>query len=263
MQVGPDVMLTGYLPSSGGLLSLADAVAQKPTQHDSVSTHKPSFFRTEMPTSTNSQNAIIKFFKSWDEWGVLSNFSAYPIVMYSGVGPHGKLPSSLGEDSELWSSTEHYYQAQKFEGVLLRIPSQPSHVDDIGVDNPLAEKTRQQIKESTSPEEAAKIGRRMAREQPSLLRQDWMEKRVEVMFEANLAKFQSHEGAKNILLATADSIIIEGSPRDAFWGCGIDGRGENHLGKILMSVRQKLQQQQQLMSGREIHASPGNRVSGS
>ncbi len=141
-------------------------------------------------------------------------------------------------------------------------------VRDEGVDDPLARRIRQQIKESTSPEEAAKIGRRMTREQPSLLRQDWTEKRVEVMFEANLAKFQSHEGARNMLLSTADSIIIEDSPHDAFWGCGIDGQGENHLGKILMSVRQKLQQQQQqqqqqLKSEGEIHAPSGTRVFGS
>jgi N-glycosidase YbiA len=34
--------------------------------------------------------------------------------------------------------------------------------------------------------------------------------------------------------------IIEDSPVDYFWGCGIDRTGTNQLGRILMQVRTDL-----------------------
>ena len=42
---------------------------------------------------------------------------------------------------------------------------------------------------------------------------------------------------RQILLDTLDAEIIEDSPVDYFWGCGIDRTGTNHLGRILMQVR--------------------------
>jgi predicted NAD-dependent protein-ADP-ribosyltransferase YbiA (DUF1768 family) len=51
-----------------------------------------------------------KFYKAWDEWGALSNFSPHPIHMpYDSTVAGGPL--------RCWSSVEHYYQAQKFAGV--------------------------------------------------------------------------------------------------------------------------------------------------
>ena len=34
--------------------------------------------------------------------------------------------------------------------------------------------------------------------------------------------------------------LVEASPHDFFWGRGVDGLGCNHLGTLLMSVRQEL-----------------------
>lgn len=53
------------------------------------------------------------------------------------------------------------------------------------------------------------------------------------------AKFSENETLKNMLLATGDAELKEGNTwNDTFWG--IDqktGSGENHLGKILMKIR--------------------------
>jgi len=57
---------------------------------------------------------------------------------------------------------------------------------------------------------------------------------------AVLTKFLTHLDIQAILLATNDQLIVENSPTDTFWGCGLDGTGENQLGKVLMSVRQEI-----------------------
>ena len=45
---------------------------------------------------------------------------------------------------------------------------------------------------------------------------------------------------KLLLLATGDSVIVEHTEADAFWGDGGDGSGKNMLGRILMEVRTRL-----------------------
>lgn len=60
------------------------------------------------------------------------------------------------------------------------------------------------------------------------------------MHQAVLKKFLTHQDIQAILIATDDLLIVENSPTDYYWGCGKDKTGDNHLGKILMSVRQQL-----------------------
>ena len=55
-----------------------------------------------------------------------------------------------------------------------------------------------------------------------------------------MKKFITHPEIREILLMTGDEILIENSPTDYFWGCGADRTGENHLGRILMSVRAEI-----------------------
>ena len=60
---------------------------------------------------------VAEFYKSWDLYGALSNFSAHPISMPSGaVSISGALPSASPRQ---WHSVEHFYQAQKFAGQSL------------------------------------------------------------------------------------------------------------------------------------------------
>jgi hypothetical protein len=46
------------------------------------------------------------------------------------------------------------------------------------------------------------------------------------------------------LLATGDRPIVETAQYDYFWGVGRDQRGENHYGKVLMKLRDKLRAEQ-------------------
>ena len=117
-------------------------------------------------------------------------------------------------DGVWWKTCEHYFQAQKF----------------VNTDQSWYEK----IAEAKTPKEAAKMGR--SRLHP--LRKDWEKVKDEIMKQGVLSKFQNDQEICKILLSTKDEKIVENSPIDYYWGCGKDGSGKNMLGKILMEVRQ-------------------------
>ena len=57
-------------------------------------------------------------------------------------------------------------------------------------------------------------------------------------------KFGQNEDLAMRLLATGDLPLVEGNTwGDVFWGVDTrNGRGENHLGKILMKVRREIKE---------------------
>jgi len=111
-----------------------------------------------------------------------------------------------------YSSVEHYFQSSKV----------------------LAKEDRFKITSAFTPGEAKLLGRRCN------LRKDWEEVKIAVMTEGVFAKFAQNKDLKEKLLKTGDMVLEEGNDwRDEFWGV-VDGRGENHLGKILMGVREIL-----------------------
>jgi ribA/ribD-fused uncharacterized protein len=113
----------------------------------------------------------------------------------------------------LWQSAEHAYQAQKFT----TWPAQYAR-----------------IKAAETPGKAKKLGR------DSGIRKDWEQVKLEVMLEIIRAKFQDAD-LRRQLFATGDQELREGNHwGDTFWGV-CNGRGDNHLGKILMQVRQEIQ----------------------
>jgi N-glycosidase YbiA len=141
---------------------------------------------------------VIHFYRGSDEYGCFSNFSPHPI--------------RLG--GKRWPTSEHYFQAQKFED--------PSH--------------REAIRKIKSPMIAARMGR----DRKKNLRRDWESVKVSVMTEAVRAKFTQHEGLRNILLSTGNAKLVEHTENDDFWGDGGDGSGRNMLGQVLMRVRDEL-----------------------
>ncbi len=74
------------------------------------------------------------------------------------------------------------------------------------------------------------------------LRPDWESVKVGLMTEIIRAKFTQHSELAAKLVATGEKIIIEGNTwGDIFWGIDTrTGQGENHLGKILMRIRDEL-----------------------
>jgi ribA/ribD-fused uncharacterized protein len=140
----------------------------------------------------------IHFYRVGDEYGEFSNFAPFPITL----------------DGERWPTTEHYFQAQKFEDGAYR----------------------QKIRKANSPMLAARLGR----DRKQKLRRDWESVKVGVMRKAVLAKFDQHQELRELLLTTGDARLVEHTENDDYWGDGGDGTGKNMLGRILMEVRESL-----------------------
>uniref|UniRef100_A0A1J3D6B3 Riboflavin biosynthesis protein PYRR, chloroplastic n=2 Tax=Noccaea caerulescens TaxID=107243 RepID=A0A1J3D6B3_NOCCA len=197
-QVGPDMLVSGFLQPIPDLLPV-------------IPSEEATF---EIDPSVNPfESSIIFFYKTWDLYGSFSNFSPHAIRMPCG-----------GEENDeymIWPSVEHYYQANKF----------------VGVDNPMAHDCIEKIRTAKSPEEAALIGRAKLRQQPELVRSDWEDAKIEVMYRALKCKFSTYPHLKAMLLSTAGSVLVEASPHDLFWGGGREGEGLNYLGRSLMQLR--------------------------
>ena len=134
----------------------------------------------------------IRFYRVGDRYGCFSNFSPHPV--------------RLG--GKTWPTTEHYFQAQKFED----------------------EGHREEIRRANSPMLAARLGRDRKRK----LRRDWESAKVGVMTDAVRAKFTRHEELRAILLGTGDAKLVEHTENDSYWGDAGDGSGKNMLGQFLM-----------------------------
>ncbi|MEC9399575.1 MAG: NADAR family protein [Myxococcota bacterium] len=147
---------------------------------------------------TQANNTIYFYSMHEEPYGAFSNFSAHGFEL----------------DGLYWSTSEHYFQAQKFEGT--------SHYHD--------------VRRAKSPMEAARIGR--DRKRP--LRKDWESIKDDVMRRAVWAKFTTHEELRELLLSTGKMKLVENTTGDFYWGCGRDGSGKNKLGAILTETREKL-----------------------
>jgi ribA/ribD-fused uncharacterized protein len=86
-----------------------------------------------------------------------------------------------------------------------------------------------------SPSQARKLG------QIVNMRKDWDEVKLSVMHELQIIKFKDLD-LRQKLLDTRPKILIEGNRwGDKFWGVDLKtGIGANHLGRILMEVRNAL-----------------------
>ena len=140
----------------------------------------------------------LNFYSVKDDFGAFSNFAPYPILL----------------DGELWPTSEHYFQAQKFDDADYRA----------------------RIRAEPSPMIAARLGR----DRRQRLRADWEAVKLDVMRAAVRAKFTQYEELRSLLLSTGDRRIVEHTTNDSYWGDGGDGSGANMLGNILMEIRDEL-----------------------
>lgn len=326
-QVGPDMMVSGFLPNSGGLLALDAAASQALRKPQAGDHHEPSppssshdggsasasassggggSSSSERPAASGTGRSAaeaaaaatggaaaaaraggggggsgrlrkrIEFYKPWDPYGALSNFTAHALALPElhpapgaaaaaaaarsaaaaatagggGGTATAAAPSAAAAavvatgPARSWPSVEHFYQAHKF----------------IGAAHPEARHAVEEIAAAPSPEEAARVGRRLERARPELLRPDWPAAKVPIMREALRAKFGAHAAPRALLLSTAGrraaappaaapgralssadgAELVEASPHDYFWGAGLDGSGANTLGALLGEVRAEL-----------------------
>lgn len=117
-------------------------------------------------------------------------------------------PSPIVRQNIVYPTVEHAYQASKT-------------LDDLD---------RLCIARCGTPGKAKSIGKYV------VLRDDWDGVRLQIMEELLLTKFVD-DTLRAKLLMTDKAELIEGNEwGDRFWGV-CNGKGENHLGKLLMKVR--------------------------
>jgi ribA/ribD-fused uncharacterized protein len=139
-------------------------------------------------------------------WRFLSNF--HPVeIEHQGI----KYPS-----------VEHFYVAMKCNNEQM-LQGRHYTIGDF----------REMIARVPSPGIVKKIGQQMQ------VRKDWNEKKLEFMNWGVREKFKNEE-LKELLISTENMTLIEGNVwQDTFWGV-CNGKGLNHLGRILMKVRDEV-----------------------
>ena len=136
-------------------------------------------------------------------------------------------PCEIEHQGITYPSVEHYYVAMKCNSSQYFNGNQYT-VGDF----------REIIARTVSAAVVKKMGQQMK------VRSDWDEKKLDFMNWGVREKFKN-EDLKELLISSEDMHIIEGNFwHDVFWGqCSCDkckGKGENHLGKILMKVRDEI-----------------------
>lgn len=149
--------------------------------------------------SESNDGQPIHFYHSDQPWGELSNFSRHSVFL----------------DGKIWPTTEHYYQAQKFESQQLK----------------------EQIRCAATPILAKSKAHQHLEEYG---RADWIDVREHFMLEALRAKFKQHPNLAEKLLSSGNRLLVELTANDEYWGDPGNGSGQNRLGQLLMQVRTEL-----------------------
>jgi ribA/ribD-fused uncharacterized protein len=139
----------------------------------------------------------IDFFDANLRFGCFSNFSQHKVSY----------------QNEIWPTSEHCYQAQKF----------------------LSKEFRSNILNSETPKIAARLGRSLEPVRPH-----WILIKPIIMYEIIYAKTVQNSDVLFCLLSTVGKNIFEINERDDYWGLGKSGQGINMLGIIIMTIRNQL-----------------------
>lgn len=119
-------------------------------------------------------------------------------------------PCLVELDGEVYRSIEHAYVAAK-------------SLDPV---------VRELIRMIDTPGQVKRLGREL------VLRPDWDDVKLPIMTDLVTQKF-TDVGLRKLLVETSPAELVEGNTwGDTFWGV-CDGVGRNHLGRILMSVRER------------------------
>ncbi len=143
------------------------------------------------------------------------------IDFYKEFGPLGYLANysehGFYKNGIYYKTVEHYYQSEKFDN----------------------KEIKDKIINSKTPKEASNIGR----DRNNIRKKDFKSIKDEVMYEGVLEKFRQNEDIKKKLLQTGNELIREMTIDEYYWGVGKTQTGENHIGQILMRVRETLRKE--------------------
>lgn len=167
----------------------------------------------EYPASAlNLQRGVVAFWNDTD----------CPLTQWS--------PHQIIENGETFKTAEHYMMAAKarFAG---------------------DERTRSIMLRTKEPKDVKIMGRNLSFVQVPL--SSWNRVSGRHVEMGNILKFRQNQDARNYLFNTKYKILVEGSPGDKIWGCGISYKdpniqdlskwvGENKLGEILMKIRRHM-----------------------
>lgn len=117
-----------------------------------------------------------------------------------------------------FSTVEHAYQAAKT----------------------VVSEERRDVMRASTPGAAKRAGRRVT------MREGWEDMKLQIMEDLLRQKFDQ-ASFQEALLATGDAKLVEGNTwGDTYWGFDTrTGKGENHLGKLLMKIREELWKEQE------------------
>ncbi len=143
------------------------------------------------------------------------------IDFYKEFGEYGFLanysPHGFYQNGIYYPTVEHYYQSEKF-------------------DNP---NIRDSIITAKTPKEASMIGRDRTHKR----KEHFRDQKLQVMYEGVLEKFRQNPDIRSKLIETRNQIIREMTVKESYWGVGPDLDGENHIGQILMNVREQVKKE--------------------
>lgn len=142
--------------------------------------------------------------------------------------PAAQIATAVDHFSGPYRFLSNFYEADvEFEGHVY--PTAEHAFQAAKNTNPLH---RERVRAAPTPATAKRLGQAIA------LRPDWDDVKLSLMEMIVLSKFVRHKDIRAKLLQTGDVELVEGNTwGDRFWGVTADGEGANHLGKILMRVR--------------------------
>ena len=121
-------------------------------------------------------------------------------------------PSSVEFGGKIYATVEHAYQGAKTFDL----------------------EEREDIRLADTPGKAKRLGKK------ATIRADWDDVKLSIMEDLVRQKFSKHASLKEKLLETNNAELVKGNYwGDVFWGV-CKGVGKNHLGKILMKIREEL-----------------------
>jgi len=175
-----------------------------------ASAPKPVTKGKTLKATAPSEDAIRFSNKIANKYQIFDTFAPTPITIIT-----------AGEE-DTFPTLEHYYQAIKFRN---------SDHD-----------WYTQVRDAPTPAKA----REMGSDKSHTMDSTFPSNRVYIMKRGLEKKFYPNKELKALLLSTGDTKLIQASPVNSFWGEGAEKKGENHLGKLLMTLRSEIRDQEEM-----------------